>query len=97
LALANDVVSSFLSLDRGLAMSTLSLRLPESLHKQVRELAKKEGISINQFLATAVAEKMSALMTEEYLESRAKRGSREAFERAMGKVKKRAPNTGDEI
>ena len=40
-------------------MSTISLRLPESLHKQVRELAKKEGISINQFLATAVAEKMS--------------------------------------
>ncbi len=78
-------------------MSTLSLRLPESLHKQVRELAKKEGISINQFLATAVAEKMSALMTEEYLEARAKRGSREGFERAMAKVKNRTPDTHDQI
>jgi hypothetical protein len=29
-------------------MSTISLRLPESLHKQARELAEKEGISINQ-------------------------------------------------
>ncbi len=72
-------------------MSTLSLRLPESLRKQIRELAKKEGISVNQFLATAVAEKMSALMTEEYLEARAKRGSRAGFERAMAKVKNLLP------
>jgi predicted HicB family RNase H-like nuclease len=46
-------------------MSTPSLRLPESLHQNVRELAEREGISINQFIATAVAEKMSALLTEE--------------------------------
>jgi hypothetical protein len=78
-------------------MSILSLRLPESLHKQVRELAAREGISINQFVATAVAEKMSALMTEEYLEGRAKRGSREGFERAMAKVKNRVPETHDQI
>jgi hypothetical protein len=73
------------------------LRLTESLHKQVRELAAREGISINQFVATAVAEKMSALMTEEYLEGRAKRGSREGFERAMAKVKDRVPDTHDQI
>jgi hypothetical protein len=78
-------------------MSTLSLRLPDSLHKQVRELANKEGISINQFVATAVAEKMSALLTEEYLEGRAKRGNRERFERAMAKVKNRAPDPRDRI
>ncbi len=78
-------------------MSTLSLRLPESLHKQVRELAAREGISINQFVATAVAEKMSALLTEEYLEARARRGSREAFERAMAKVKDRTPDANDQI
>ncbi len=78
-------------------MSTLSLRLPESLHKQVRVLAAREGISINQFVATAVAEKMAALLTEEYLEGRAKRGSREGFERAMAKVKNRAPDPHDQI
>jgi len=78
-------------------MSTLSLRLPESLHKQVRELASREGISINQFIATAVAEKMSALLTEEYLEGRAKRGNRDGFERAMAKVKNRTPDTHDRI
>lgn len=67
-------------------MSTISLRLPESLHKQLRELAKQEGISINQFAATALAEKMSALMAGEYLEERARRGSREKFDRALAKV-----------
>lgn len=67
-------------------MSTISLRLSESLHKRVRELAKREGISINQFVTTAVAEKLSALMTQEYLETRAERGSRRKFDRALSKV-----------
>jgi len=67
-------------------MSTISLRLPDSLHETLRRLSKKEHISINQFVATAVAEKVSALMTEEYLEERAKRGERAKFEKAMAKV-----------
>jgi len=41
--------------------------LPESLHKQLEELARREGVSINQFISTAVAEKLTALMTAEYL------------------------------
>ena len=49
-------------------MSTISLRLPNFLHKEVKGIAKEEGISINQFIATALAEKMSALRTQEYLE-----------------------------
>ena len=44
-------------------MSTLSLRLPKSLHGKVRALARKEGVSINQLITTAVAEKMAALLT----------------------------------
>lgn len=44
-------------------MRTVSVRLPSSLRQQIRELAKREGISINQFLSTAAAEKLSALMT----------------------------------
>ena len=44
-------------------MSTMSLRLPESLHERARELAKREGVSINQLIATALAEKVSALDT----------------------------------
>ena len=76
-------------------MSTISLRLPESLHKKVRELAKSEDVSINQLISTALAEKMSALMTVEYLEERAARGNRGTFERAMGKVRDTEPDGSD--
>ena len=62
-------------------MSTISLRLSQSLHRRVRDLAKQDEISINQFIATALAEKMSALMTSDYLGERAKRGRRGKFER----------------
>ncbi len=67
-------------------MSTISLRLPESLHESARELAKKESISINQLITLAVAEKVSALMAEDYLGRRAKRGDRRKFRKAMAKV-----------
>jgi len=78
-------------------MSTLSLRLPDSLHKRVRELAQQEGISINQFVSTAVAEKMAALLTVSYLEERAKRGNREKFLAVLAKVPDVAPEPGDEL
>ena len=77
-------------------MSTIRLRLSESLHRQARELAEKEGISINQLIATSLAEKMSALMTSDYLGVRAKRGSTRAFQHVLKKVKDRAPIAGDE-
>ncbi|MBM3132001.1 MAG: toxin-antitoxin system HicB family antitoxin [Chloroflexi bacterium] len=67
-------------------MSTISLRLPDSLHEMLRDLARKENISINQLATLALAEKVSALATEQYLEARAKRGDRGKFDRAMAKV-----------
>lgn len=78
-------------------MSTLSIRLPESLHRQVKELAESEGVSMNQFIALAVAEKMSALMTVEYLEERAKRGSREKFDAVLEKVPEANPEENDRL
>jgi hypothetical protein len=78
-------------------MSTMSVRLPESLHKQARDLAEQEGVSINQLVATALAEKVSALMTLEYLERRGKQGSRKSFEAALKKVKDRPAVRGDEL
>jgi len=72
-------------------MSTLSLRLPDSLHSTARQLAKQENISINQLITLALAEKVSALMTEEYLAERAKRGSKNKFDSVMAKVSDRAP------
>lgn len=67
-------------------MSTISLRLPESLHKKARDIAKKENTSINQLVSSALAEKISAIMTEEYIENRAKRGRKSKFKKALSKV-----------
>jgi hypothetical protein len=78
-------------------MSALSLRLPNSLHARARELAEREGISLNQFVSTAVAEKLAALLTEEYLGARARRGSRPAYLKALGKVPDAPPTPGDEL
>jgi hypothetical protein len=78
-------------------MSTLSLRLPESLHKSARALAKKEKVSINQLVTLALAEKVAALGTEEYLEKRAKRASEEKFDKAMAKVAKIEPPENDRL
>ncbi len=78
-------------------MSTMSLRLPESLHEKVRELAEREGVSINQLVTTALAEKISALLTQEYLEERAARGSREEYLRILDKVPNAEPDPGDEL
>ena len=78
-------------------MSTLSLRLPDSLHEEIKSLAKEEGISINQFISSAVAEKMSALLTEKYLAKRAQQGSKKAFLEAMAKVPDAEPERHDRL
>lgn len=72
-------------------MSSISLRLPESLHKKARDLAKKEKTSINQLVSSALAEKISALTTEDYLQARAERASKNLFKKALNKVKNVQP------
>ena len=78
-------------------MSTLNVNLPNSLHRKLEELSEEEGIAEEQFIATAVAEKMSALLAEEYLEQRAERGSREKYERALSQVPDVEPDERDRI
>ena len=78
-------------------MSALSLRLPESIHRHIREIAKKEKVSINQFISSAVSEKISALLTEEYLKNRAKGAEKGALRKILAKVPSRKPMPGDEI
>jgi hypothetical protein len=78
-------------------MSALSLRLPQSIHHHIREIAQKEGVSINQFISSAVSEKISALMTEDYLKKRAKRAKKEDFRKILAKVPGRKPLPGDEL
>jgi hypothetical protein len=78
-------------------MSALSLRLPDSIHRHIKQIAQQEGVSINQFIASAVAEKVSAIATEDYLQQRANRVDKEAFKAILAKVPKRAPILGDEL
>ncbi len=77
-------------------MSTINLRLPNSLHEAARQLAEKEEISLNQLITLALAEKLSALLTEDYLGKR-RRVSRKEFRRAMSKVPNREPEARDRI
>lgn len=78
-------------------MSTISLRLPNSLHQSIRQLAHKEHVSINQMIALALAEKISALMTEDYLGKRAHKGSKKDFMKALGKISGNKPSDNDKI
>jgi hypothetical protein len=78
-------------------MSTISLRIPTSLHKRARELAQQEEVSINQFITLALAEKISALKAREYLQERAKKGSRKKFLQALSKVKDIEPEPYDRM
>ena len=67
-------------------MSNINLRLPEYLHEHIRELAKQEGVSINQLITLAVAEKVSALGAVSYLEDRASRASEQAFKDVLASI-----------
>jgi len=75
----------------------LSLRLPDSIHQQIKELAKREGVSVNQFVCSTVAEKVSAILTVNVLAARAARAKKDSFKKALDKVPNRPPIKGDEI
>ncbi len=78
-------------------MSTISLRLPDSLHEEVRKLAERENVSINQLATLAIAEKVAALETADYLLQRASRADKKKFLRAMAKVSDETPDERDAL
>lgn len=78
-------------------MNTLSVQFPKSLHKNLHELAQREGISVDQFVASAVAEKIAALTTESYLAERASRASRAKYEAALAEVPDVEPEPYDKL
>jgi uncharacterized protein (DUF1778 family) len=78
-------------------MSTLSLRIPDSLHRTLKSAAEQDGVSINQFVSLAVAEKLSALQTYNLIAEKAAKGSQENFLKAMSMVPAGEVVEGDEI
>ena len=78
-------------------MTALTVRLPNSVHQKVRELAKRDEISVNQFIAAAVSEKMASVMTLDYLKQEASKGNRSDVDRFLSLVPNEPPAAGDEM
>lgn len=76
---------------------TYPLRLPRSLKKAVELQSKEDGTSINQFVATAVAEMLSALQTAEFFADRKSRADFKRFDKLMKRRRGEPPRSGDEI
>lgn len=67
-------------------MSTITIQIPDSVRKHVERLAKSDGVSVDQFYATAAAEKVSVLEAVDYLQARAQRADEAAYARVMEKI-----------
>ncbi len=77
-------------------MTTLSVRLPSSIHQKIKELAERDSISVNQFIASAAAEKLAVVMTEGYMKAEAALDARADFEYQLGLVPDAPAQAGDE-
>ncbi len=78
-------------------MSKYALRLPDSLFEHAKSVASKENTSLNQLFITAIAEKISAIETEDILRARGNSADEKAYIEALTRVKKSRPISGDEI
>ncbi len=78
-------------------MTAINVKLPDSIFKKAGEMAAKDGVSLDQFVSTAVAEKLSGWLTEDDMNRRAQRASREQFDAALAQVPNVPPIPGDEL
>ena len=78
-------------------MSTVTIELPESLKQSIEELAKREGYTVSQFLASAAGEKLAVMMTMDYLRREAALGRREDFEHYLKSVPNAEPLESDRL
>lgn len=78
-------------------MTALTIRLPNSVHQKIKELAARDDVSVNQFIASAAAEKMASIMTLNYLKSEAANGSRSDFEQYLNLVPDVPAQMGDKL
>jgi hypothetical protein len=77
--------------------AVIQLRLPRSTKANVERAAKRDGTSMNQLIATAVAEKLERLEARSFFEERAKRADMEAFRNFMNREGGEPPREGDEL
>ena len=77
-------------------MTALTVRLPNSIHQKIKELAARDDISVNQFIASAAAEKMASVLTLDFLKAEAAKGQRSDFEHFMSLIPDTLAQPGDE-
>jgi hypothetical protein len=77
-------------------MSTLTIQLPDFIRVEIEALARGDGISPEQFVATAAVEKVSALRTVAFLKAEATEGRRGDWDFVLRRVPARPPWPGDE-
>ena len=77
-------------------MTAQTIRLPNSVHQKIKELAAQDEISVNQFIASAAAEKMASVLTLDYLKSEAAKADRKDFERYLRAAPNLPAGAGDE-
>ena len=76
-------------------MSAITINVPESLFGKLKEVIAKDQSTPEQFALLALAEKLSSVITVEYLEERAKRAKIERFEQLLAKVPDVEPEESD--
>ena len=77
-------------------MTALTIRLPNSVHQKIKELAARDDVSVNQFIASAASEKMASVLTLDFLKSEAAKGKRSDFEHYLSMVPDTPAQAGDE-
>jgi hypothetical protein len=77
-------------------VATYPLRLPRSLKAGIERVSKRDGTSVNQFVAMAAAEKLATLEAEDFFRSRVERADLAAFDRIMARSGGQPPREGDE-
>ncbi|MGH6896564.1 MAG: toxin-antitoxin system HicB family antitoxin [Geminicoccaceae bacterium] len=77
--------------------ASYALRLPVSVMREAKRIAAEEGISLNQFISSAVAEKLAALQTREIFVERARRADLAKFDEIMARIGNEPPRLGDEL
>ena len=78
-------------------MSTISVRIPDSLYEFIKKTVQRENISINQFIVSALGEKISSWQTESYLKNRAKNADKNQFRKALSQISDREPEDFDKL
>ena len=78
-------------------MTAITIRLPNSVHESIKQLARKDGICVNQFIASAASEKMASFQTLDFLRREAALGKRDDLEKFLVLVPDGPAQAGDEL